>query len=124
MELTQAQTVWQTEFNRRVVDVETHFHYWENAQDRRRANRFPEEQDRLDHDATVKGNVHSDAMRYLTEWVQAHPYPVADQTADTKAQTVADGLREANRLAQIAAQSCCADCGCPPSLCNCALRNR
>jgi hypothetical protein len=83
MEPTQAQTTWLMVFGQKVAEVSSAYHFWENANDRRRANRHAEEADSLSHDCTVKWNKHSDAMRYLTEWAQAHPYPVADQTAQT-----------------------------------------
>lgn len=98
MELTQAQHDWLFEFRDKVSNVERAFHYAANAHDVRRANRHAEEQDRLNQESTVKDNKHTDALRYLTEWVKAHPYPTADQTAPT----VADNLKEANRLANLA----------------------
>jgi hypothetical protein len=101
MELTKAQTTWHAEFRERVADVESAYHYWQNAEDRRRANTKAEEDRDLSHRATVKQNKHSDALRWLTEWVQARPYPATDQTAPTPAPTVTDSLREANRLAQL-----------------------
>lgn len=108
MELTQAQTTWLSEFESKVADLQADYHFWQNAEDRRRLNRQAEEQDRLNHEATVKQNRHTDAMRHFTQWIQAHPYPAADQTADQTAptqaqtQTVADSLREVNRLANLA----------------------
>lgn len=88
--LTQAQTDWLTDFQRKLSDLEADYHFWQNAEDRRRLNKQAEYQTELNHKATVSNDRHTDAMRHFTEWVQAHPYPATDQTAPTQAQTVAD----------------------------------
>jgi hypothetical protein len=100
--LTQAQTAWQADFNRLLCHVQEAYHLAENAQDRRRTNTKAEEERELSHRATVKADAHTDAVRHLTEWVKARPYPATDQTAPTQAQTVADSMREVNRLANLA----------------------
>lgn len=97
MEPTQAQTAWQTDFDRLLEHALSSFYSAERALDMRRTNRHAEYDSELSHKATVKADAHTDAKRHLTQWVQAHPYPAADQTAHT----VADSLKEANRLAQI-----------------------
>lgn len=129
--LTQAQTAWQADFTRLLDHALTSYHFAENAQDRRRTNTKAEEERELSHRATVKADAHTDAVRHLTEWVKARPYPATDQTAPTQAQavakeidrlederglpheqwckcekccnsTVTDSMREVNRLANLA----------------------
>jgi hypothetical protein len=79
--LTQAQTAWQADFSRLLDHALTSYHFAENAQDRRRTNTKAEEERELSHRATVKADAHTDAVRHLTEWVKARPYPATDQTA-------------------------------------------